>query len=89
MSMKNELIERLGNEVVDYLGQNPEAADGIEGITRWWLSHDLPGKTRESVRAALALLEKKGLVTRTALRDGTEVYARGPAGPPGQESGDR
>jgi hypothetical protein len=79
MSTENELIECLANKIGEYLGQNPEAADGIEGILQWWLSHNQPGKTRERVRAALDRMEKQRVVTRTVLRDGTEVFAKAPA----------
>jgi hypothetical protein len=80
MSSESELIECLAQKIGDYLGQNPEAADGIEGIMQWWLTDNQPGKTRLRVRAALDRLEKAQLVSRTVLQDGTEVFARRGAG---------
>lgn len=80
MSTENELIEFLANEIGSYLGRNPEAADGIEGIMQWWLSPSLPGNTRERVRIALERLEQRNVVMRSVLRDSTEVFSKRPAG---------
>jgi hypothetical protein len=80
MSTENELIEFLVNEIGSYLGQNPGAADGIEGIMQWWLLPSLPGNTRERVRSALERLENRNVVMRSVQRDGTEVFFKKPAG---------
>jgi len=81
MSTDREIIESLAHEITNYLAQNPLAADSVDGILRWWLCDELPGKTRERIQAALALLEKTGAVSRTALPDGREIFARLPSTP--------
>ncbi len=88
MPTDQELTQSLAGEIADYLGRNPQAADGIEGIMRWWLQEEHRGANRERVRAALALLETSGTVRRTTLKDGHEIYSRSPAGqrPGRQES---
>jgi hypothetical protein len=86
MPMDQELTQSLADEIADYLGRNPQAADDIEGIMRWWLQEEHRGANRERVRAALALLETSGTVRRTTLKDGHEIYSRPPAEPhPGRQ----
>lgn len=86
MSTDRELTHVLAAEIADYLARNPQAADGVEGIMRWWLREQRRGVNREKVRAALAMLEASGVVHRSVLRDGYEIYSRAPAQPrpPGQ-----
>jgi Fe2+ or Zn2+ uptake regulation protein len=79
MPTDQELTQSLAGEIADYLGRNPQAADDIRGIMRWWLQEERRGADRDQVRAALALLEASGTVRRTALQDGHEIYSRAPA----------
>ena len=81
MSSDEQLTEELAAKIADYLASNPQAADGVEGIMRWWLREPRRGVTHERVRAALALLEARGVVRRRVLQDGHEIYSRAPAGP--------
>jgi hypothetical protein len=81
MSSDEELTAELAAEIADYLMLNPQAADGVEGIMRWWLREPRRGVTHERVRAALALLEARGLVRRRVLQDGHEIFSRAPDGP--------
>jgi hypothetical protein len=78
MPTDQEPTQSLAGEIADYLGRNPQAADDIEGIMRWWLQEERRGANRDRVRAALALLEASGTVRRTTLQDGHEIYSRGP-----------
>ncbi len=89
MSSDERLIDSLAEEIADYLAQNPQAADGIEGIMRWWLWRERRGKTLEGVQAALDSLEKKGVVRRSVLQDGHVIYGRVPAGLQGSSSAGR
>jgi hypothetical protein len=77
MSTDEPLIEILAREIEDYVTCNTHAADGIEGIMRWWLGNERRGKTVELVQAALDALERKGVVRRSVLQDGHVIYARG------------
>lgn len=70
------LIERLAQEIADYLALNTQAADDVDGIVRWWLRYDTRGKTREHVQAALDMLEAQGLVVHSVLKDGHVIYGR-------------
>jgi hypothetical protein len=76
MATHEPLIEILAREIEDYVTCNTHAADGIEGIMRWWLRDERRGKTVELVQAALDALERKGVVRRTVLQDGHVIYGR-------------
>jgi hypothetical protein len=75
------LIESLAQDIEGYLARNTQAADDIEGIMRWWLRDERPGKTVERVRSSLELLENRGVVRRMVLKDGHVIYGRLPALP--------
>jgi len=79
MSVNDELIESLAQQIAAYLGRNAQAADGAEGILRWWLRDPQEGKTLERVQAALELLEARGVVARYVLKDGHVIYRGAPA----------
>ncbi|MGO9991369.1 MAG: hypothetical protein ACLPTF_02505 [Steroidobacteraceae bacterium] len=81
MSTDEHLIESLAQDIADYLAHNTQAADGVEGIMRWWLRDERRGKTLERVQAALELLETQGVVRRSVLKDGHVIYGRMPNAP--------
>jgi hypothetical protein len=74
-------IERLADEIAEYLAQHPSAADAIDGIMQWWLADRRAGTTRDQAQAALDLLERKGIVTASAHKDGHVIYAARPPDP--------
>ena len=59
-----------------YLEQHPDAADGLEGIRRWWLTEELRATPIETLRQELALLAASGEIRVSILPDGTKLYAR-------------
>jgi hypothetical protein len=64
-----------------YLLQHPDAADGVTGIRMWWLPVHLQGVTDTVLRTALDELVRRNEMQRTAMLDGTELYASIPALP--------
>jgi hypothetical protein len=58
-----------------YLSRHPGAADGIAGIRLWWLPSHLQGVSDRELRGALEQLVRRNEMQRTALFDGTELYA--------------
>jgi hypothetical protein len=76
MSADDRLIENLAREIADYLDRNSQAADDVEGIMHWWLRDQREGKTLERVQVALDLLESRGVVARSVLKDGHVIYGR-------------
>jgi coproporphyrinogen III oxidase len=73
-----QLIESLAQQIAEYLERNTQAADGAEGIARWWLRDPQEGKTLERVQAALDLLETRGVVVSNVLKDGHVIYRLAP-----------
>jgi hypothetical protein len=69
-------VERIAGEIMTYLDQHPQAADTVAGIRRWWLSTHSATADESIVSEALAALQAGGLVKRTSLSGGTELYAR-------------
>jgi hypothetical protein len=67
-------IREIARDVACYLCQNPDACDGVEGISRWWLT---PGHvhTDAQVQRALALLVGEELLKVTRAGDGRVRYA--------------
>jgi Fe2+ or Zn2+ uptake regulation protein len=57
-----------------YLARNPQAADSLAGVARWWVGDD-DTVSIERVRDALDHLVAIGALRRAQLADGTEWYA--------------
>ncbi len=55
-----------------YLARNPQAADSLAGVARWWLDDSV---SIERVRSALDHLVAIGALRRAQLADGTDWYA--------------
>ena len=66
----------VANEIQDYLEDHPNAADTLEGITKWWLSRKRIEEAAVVISEALAILERQGRVTKTVSVDGKEIYSR-------------
>ena len=83
-------LELVSGAIRTYLREHPEAADGAEGIQRWWLPGGELDAPLERVVQALEQLFQEGYVTKRRLPDGREIYAasgsrdgpRGSAVPP-------
>jgi len=58
-----------------YLVLHPDAADGLAGIRLWWLPVHLQGVSDGELRRVLDDLVHRHEMRRTALLDGTELYA--------------
>ena len=67
------MIEEL---VTRYIADHPNAADTVEGIRSWWIAAEMHDASRAEVQAAAERLVSCGTLSRTALPDGTPLYAR-------------
>ncbi len=74
MSENKYDIERISTEIQLYLQNHPNAADTLEGITRWWIKRQRYEEGEENVQKALDLLLNRKLLTRIMNLDGTNVY---------------
>ena len=70
--------------VMGYLRAHPEAADTLEGIVDWWLPQQRYETERARIETALRALVDCGLLRRSGLPGGTELYALNdaPTSPP-------
>lgn len=67
---------KLVREIEAYLANNPNAADTIDGVARWWLAQQRYQQAHEDVQRALEYLVSEGIVTKTKIADGRVLYAR-------------
>jgi hypothetical protein len=70
---KNE-IEKIAQEIQLYLFKHPNAADTLEGITKWWLQRLRYEETTEIVHKALQYLIDCNYVLQTTNSDGSSIY---------------
>ncbi len=68
---KREAIEKM---ILTYLEQNPDAADTIEGITKFWMQRENADITIAKVSRTLARLVRKGRIKAFQSLDGTLYY---------------
>jgi Fe2+ or Zn2+ uptake regulation protein len=64
----------LVDAILEYLVNHPQAADSVDGVTRWWLARNGSAPVRAEVERALATLVERGLLRRVELPDGTVLY---------------
>ncbi|TPW17771.1 MAG: hypothetical protein FD130_530 [Halothiobacillaceae bacterium] len=56
-------VSGVAQEIERYLEAHPEAADSLEGIAMWWVSHQRIRAEIAVVQAALERLADSGVVT--------------------------
>jgi len=66
----------LAEQINRYLESHPDAADGLEGILKWWIPQQQRIESVEKVRKALNYLIENRVVSRRMLSDGSEIYVR-------------
>ena len=75
MHARDQRIEDVAIEIARYLSANPDAADSVEGIRHWWLTHENAKVALTVVDAALDRLISQGVVRMRVLADGTRIYS--------------
>lgn len=69
-------VQRIAYQIEQYLIQHPNAADAIEGVSKWWLLSKGQGVSNELVQQALDFLcEQKILKCNTNIGD-NKIYSR-------------
>jgi len=70
--MADETVQQIGYRILNYLVENPNAQDTLEGIVEWWLLDRLTVSNVNKVKEALThlvaahlVLERKGKESRT------------------------
>ncbi len=64
----------IADAIARYVQRHPAAADTDVGIAEWWLAELGPGIALEDVRAALTLLESRGVMEMVTLQDGRRLW---------------
>ena len=70
-------LAELHDVIVDYLQNNPNAADSLEGIMNYWLPQAYKKIDRARIEQVLEQLIAEGLVRKITLAGGTIIYRQG------------
>jgi len=65
----------LEEKICNYLAAHPQAADTVDGVCQWWLEGSGVYPSRLEVFQALEKLVQSGIVRKSILGDGKEIYA--------------
>jgi len=69
-------IELISEEIQRYLFNHPNAADSVEGITRWWLTRQRYEEATSVVEKALEILIARGVVAQSTNADDQRIYSK-------------
>lgn len=73
MRSRDEVVERIANDIRQWLAHHPEAADTLEGIRDYWLTEATGPQPKELVLKALVRLRENGVVREVRERRGIPV----------------
>ncbi len=73
----NERQKETSKKILDYLQENPDAGDTLEGITRWWLQSECVEQSVDKVAGVLEQLIKEGVVKKQEVKGGRPFYKIG------------
>lgn len=76
MLKDSEKISELAIEISGYLDTHPNAADSLEGVTKWWLNPSKKSRSEADVLSALDYLCKMKVVIKIQSQFGTAVYSK-------------
>lgn len=79
MTTNNEVSEDVldvAKQIVNYLDENSNSADTIDGIVNWWLLRQRLQEEKTRVKNAVNYLYEEGLVEKRILADGRELLFR-------------
>lgn len=66
--------QSIADAIACYLQRHPAAADTDVGIAEWWLADRDSPVAVDDVRAALTLLERRGVMEMITLQDGRVLW---------------
>lgn len=67
-------VEPLAQEILRYLASHGEAADTVDGISRWWIKRQRLEETRTRVQGALDLLVREARLQSRVTPLGNTLY---------------
>jgi hypothetical protein len=74
MAGDDQRVKMIAQEIERYLVTRPDAADTVEGVSRWWLARLGLDAADAEVEAALHLLVARRAILKTILPDGNALY---------------
>ncbi len=72
---KDELIESIAKEILNYLELHPNSVDSIDGISKWWLKKQRFEEAQGNVQLAVGQLLAEGKIERTVINKGRAIYS--------------
>ena len=69
--------KEIANEINQYLGAHPNAADNLEGVSNWWLSSQSSSDSNAVVKSALQLLINQGEIEEVITGSGEVLSGQG------------
>jgi hypothetical protein len=73
-SVTDERVNNLADEIIDYLGKHPRAADTLDGIVSWWLPRQRFETAYELVNKALEHLVQSGMLVTIQGQASKTIY---------------
>lgn len=73
---KSTKIYNTAEAIERYLSARPQAAETVEGITRWWLVRQQYEDSLDLVQEALDLLVERGEVEKLFISGGHPIYRK-------------
>ncbi len=71
----HEDVDALAQEIMRYFADHPKASDSVQGIAKWWLSHQRYIEAEELVGLALEQLVAEGKIQKIRTTGSDFVYA--------------
>lgn len=75
---KQDDVDSIAAEIMDYLQRRPMASDSLDGITHWWLVEQAIERNREIVEQALARLTEEGKLVKKTGSNAEAIYSLDP-----------
>jgi len=72
---KDELVESIANEILNYMELHPNSVDSIDGIAKWWLKRQRYEEALNNVQLAVGLLLAEGKMKKTIINEGRVIYS--------------
>jgi len=76
--MTDKGLQRIGYRILNYLVENPNAQDTLEGIVEWWLLDRLTTSNVNNVKEALVRLVSAHLVVERKGKESRTYYKMNP-----------
>ncbi len=66
--------EEITKRILDYLNNNPDAGDTLEGISNWWLECERVNRSVDKISQILEALVKRGSLKKIKQDNTSYIY---------------